>query len=181
MSIATQQITAEELFGNHPRERCELVRGELHILSPAGGEHGWVVLKVSIPLGTFIESQQSGHVFGAETGFIIARNPDTVRAPDVAFVKAGRFSGKPVKSFVPFAPDLAVEVLSPFDSASEVQAKVEEWLNAGTHAVWVIDPQRESALICRTSQDGVLSLRVEELSDDLLLPGFRLPVKQLFE
>ena len=181
MSIAVSPMTADELFLNHPRERCELVKGELRIMSPAGGEHGWIIIAVSLPLAAFVKEHQLGYVFGAETGFVIERDPDTVRAPDVAFVRAGRFTGRPTKKFVPFAPDLAVEVLSPGDTASEVQEKVEAWLSAGTQAVWLVDPQRQSAAICRAGHDSVISQRVEELSDDVLLPGFRLSVASLLE
>lgn len=181
MSIATRPMTADELFRDPPRERCELLKGELQIMSSAGGEHGWIIVAITSALAVFVKENQLGYVFGAETGFIIERDPGTVRAPDVAYVRTGRFTGRPTPKFIPFAPDLAVEVLSPNDTAAEVQEKVEAWLNAGTQAVWVVDPKRQTALICRQSDNAVISQRVEELSDDSLLPGFRLSVASLFE
>jgi Uma2 family endonuclease len=181
MSTATSITTAEELFQDHPQERCELVRGELRIMSPAGGEHGWIIINVTTPLASFVKEHRLGYVFGAETGFILERNPDTVRAPDVAFLRKDRVKGRPTKKFIPGPPDLAVEVLSPNDTASEVSDKVEAWLKAGCQAVWVVDPQRQTASICHLDGDAIVWQPVDELSFEPLLPGFRLPMRQVFE
>ncbi|MDA1165858.1 MAG: Uma2 family endonuclease [Planctomycetota bacterium] len=117
---------------------------------------------------------------GAETGFIIERDPDTVRAPDVAFVSADRVTDGLPTQFFPGAPDLAVEVLSPGDTASEVQEKAEAWLNSGCREVWLIDPRRQSATRLTPAENSIVQRSVETLTTDLL-PGFSLCVADLFK
>src|SRR5262245_9042674 len=102
-------------------KRRELVRGQLKTMPPAGQEHGFVYMNLGGPLHQFVKTHRLGIVFGAETGFKIASNPDTVRAPDVAFVRRGRIPpGRIPKAFGSIAPDLAVEVVSPGDTVQEV-------------------------------------------------------------
>ncbi len=149
------------------------------MMSPAGGEHGAVVMNVSIPVGHFVKSHQLGTVFGAETGFVIERNPDTVRAPDLAFIQSANVGDRVTQKFVEGAPDLAVEVLSPGDSVSQAADKAEHWLRSGCHEVWLIDPRHESASIWTVSGESVAHESVESLTS-ALLPGFALPVRELF-
>lgn len=176
----TAEHTADELFANPPDGPWELVRGELRLMSPAGSKHGWVVMNIAGPLRAFVRTEGLGYVFGAETGFVIETNPDTVRAPDVAFVQKNRVDGELPDQFFPGAPDIAVEVLSPNDTASAVEEKSEAWLNAGCHAVWLVDPQRKTASICTLADTGMVSRSVKELSSDML-PGFELMVGSIFE
>lgn len=173
-------VTAESLFENHPKQRCELIKGEVHLMSPAGSEHGWVVMNVAGPMMVFAKDHKLGYTFGAETGFVIGRDPDTVRAPDVAFVTADRIADRPTAKFFPGPPDLAVEVLSPGDTASEVQEKAEAWLNSGCHEVWLIDPRRKSATRLTPAEGSIIQQSVETLTSDLL-PGFSLAVAELFK
>jgi len=180
MSIAAQITTVEQLWNANIREPCELVRGELRMMSPGNAEHGWVIMNVSAPLATFVKENELGYVFGAETGFVIARDPDSVRAPDFAFVVNHRITGEIPKKFFPGPPDLAVEILSPGNSASEMQEKTEDWLNSGCREVWLIDPQRKTASISRLSGSSVLVKTVETLASELL-PGFELQVSELFQ
>ena len=177
----TQQITtAEELLRTPGLGRCELVRGELIMMTPAGFEHGRIVSRIGARLEDFVEEQRLGIVTGAETGFQIGRHPDTVRAPDVAFIRAERVSAEPMMGFFPGPPDLAVEVLSPNDRADEVLAKVQDWLAAGCRAVWVIDPATQTVSVYR-SRDQMVLLRIsDELSGDDILPGFEVPVAEIF-
>ena len=119
-------------------------------------------------------------MFGAETGFIIEKDPDTVRAPDVAFVRSDRVAGELPDQFFPGAPDIAIEVLSPSDSASAVEEKSEGWLNAGCHEVWLVDPRRKTDSQRKMSEGGMVTRAVQELSSDLL-PGFELIVSAIFE
>lgn len=180
MAPVTSLMTAEQLLENPPDGRCELVRGEVVVMSPANSEHGWVVMNVSIPIGSYVKEHDLGYVFGAETGFVIHRNPDSVRAPDVAFVRKERVQEKLSPQFFPGPPDLAVEVLSPHDSASAIQEKTEDWLRAGCHEVWLIDPRRKSATRCTLKENALIWHQVEELTTDVL-PGLSLQVKTLFE
>jgi Uma2 family endonuclease len=180
MSDVDQITTAERLLHASDLGRCELVRGELVMMSPSGFEHGLLVTRVTTPLNVFVTQQQLGVVVGAETGFRIARNPDTVRAPDVAFVQAARVPPAAFTGFFPGAPDLAVEVLSPDDRATQVLAKVQDWLTAGCQRVWVIDPRIRSITVYRSLVETVVLGRDGVLADDELLPGFRLEVASVF-
>ena len=176
----TVEHTADELFANPPDGPWELVRGELRHISPAGSKHGWVISRITRSITDHVERERLGYVFGAETGFVIETNPDSVRAPDVAFVRKERVVGELPDQFFPGAPDIAVEVLSPSDSASAVQEKSEDWLNAGCHEVWLVDPRRETASKCTLSETGMVTQSVSSLTSQLL-PEFELPVASIFE
>ena len=180
MSTTISITTAEQLFEAGDIGRCELVRGELIMMSPAGSEHGGIIGELSGILWNFVRACRLGRVFGAETGFIISRDPDTVRAPDIAFVRADRIPGKLPRGFFSGAPDLAVEVLSPSDRASEVLAKTQDWLAAGCAAVWVIDPETQSVTVYRRDRDILVLAAADTLSGDDVLPGFTLPVAEIF-
>ncbi|MGD0899495.1 MAG: Uma2 family endonuclease [Thermoguttaceae bacterium] len=180
MATTDQITTAEQLLEAHGLGRCELLRGELVMMSPAGSEHGVVVVRVTGPLNAFVRQHSLGEVLGAETGFKIGHRPDTVRAPDVAFVSRDRWPPQAPKGFFPGAPDLAVEVISPGDRASEVLAKVEDWLDAGCRAVWVVDPETRTVAVYH-GRTAVEVLRVgDHLDGGELLPDFRLAVAEIF-
>lgn len=182
MSATLQQMTADELFAM-PEDgfRYELVKGELKKMSPAGSEHGAIIVKITIRLGHYVESNNLGVCFGAETGFKISTDPDTVRAPDVAFISRERIpEGGIPKKFWPGAPDLAVEVLSPGDSLEEVEEKVEDWLTAGTRAVWIVSPKRRSVTIYRSMTDVTRLSENDELEGESVVPGFRCKVSEIF-
>lgn len=181
----TKLMTADELLAR-PNDgmRYELVRGELITMAPAGSEHGGMGMDVAAPLGVFVKKNKLGRTFLAETGFKIAENPDTVRAPDMSFVRATRIpSNGPPKGYFPGAPDLAVEVVSPggtvYEVSTEVSTKVEEWLEAGTAQVWVVNPKRRTITIHTAT--GEQTLREHETLDGgELLPGFTLPLSDVF-
>ena len=181
MATIQHVTTAEQLLAAGDIGRCELVRGELIMMSPAGSEHGWIVMNIGVPLGAFVKKHSLGRVFGAETGFRIGHDPDTVRAPDVAFVTAERIGGKLAAGFFPGPPDLAVEVLSPDDRAGEVLAKVQDWLDAGCRAVWVVDPRTSTVTVYRSRSEIAVLGTSEALSGGDLLPNFSLPVSELFQ
>jgi len=182
MSTSTL-VTAEELMamptglGN----RYELVAGEVRIMSPSGWAHGKVVGKLHVRLGYYIEQQNLGTIFGAETGFRLASNPDTVRAPDIAFIANDKLpSEQPQEVFWPGAPDLVVEVLSPNDRLAEVDQKISEWLVAGSGEVWVVDPKLETITIYRSRIDVEVRTANDMLIGDPVVPGFSCPVAELF-
>lgn len=180
MIASSSIITAEQLLAAGDIGRCELIRGELVMMSPAGPNHGDIANNVAFYVTKHVKQHRLGKVFAAETGFLIARNPDTVRAPDVAFVKADRVKSLPSRGFFPGSPDLAVEVLSPDDAASEVLAKVQDWLGAGCAEVWVVDPVRKTIVVSRKDQPVLVLNEGDELTCESLLPGFRLPVAEIF-
>src|SRR5207248_4392981 len=141
-------MTAEELLNaSIPNKRTELVRGVLVVREPPGGRHGSVTMNLGLRIGNYVERTGAGQVFAAETGFTVARGPDTVRAPDIAFVRRERLPDPDPRGFPDLAPDLVVEVLSPDDRPGAVLAKVADWLSAGTKLVWVIDPMRRVARV----------------------------------
>lgn len=137
-------------------------------------------MKLAGPLASYVDGESLGVVFGAETGFLIARDPDTVRAPDVAFVSAGRVGATLPKGFFPGPPDLAVEVLSPEDRASEVLAKVGDWLEAGCRLVWVVDPRTRTVTVYRGLSEVRVLRNGETLSGEDVVPGFSAPVSRVF-
>ncbi len=146
-------------------------------MTPAGGQHGRIAIEISARMWSFVRENKLGTVYAAETGFRLASDPDTVRAPDVAFVATAR-AVETIKYF-PGAPDMAVEVVSPNDSYSDVAAKVGDWLTYGTQAVWVVDPQRRTIEVHRAG--GVEHLSEQDTLDGgEVLPGFRLAVRDCF-
>lgn len=166
-------MTADELLRTSiPDKRTELVRGLLIVREPAGSTHGRVAMNLGMELGVHVKATGAGQVFAAETGFKLATNPDTVRAPDVAFVTRSRLPAPDATGYPHLAPDLVVEVLSPGDRPGDVLAKVGDWLEAGARLVWVIDPERQIARVYR--QDGTESSITAEgqLDGEDVLPGF---------
>src|SRR3989304_1648564 len=131
-------VTAEELLRMPRSERYELVKGALVEMSPPPGtEHGSLAFQLSYLIGHFVKQHELGRVFAAETGFRLARNPDTVRAADVAFVAKSRLPAKLPKGYLDLAPDLVAEIVSPGDDPDDTlrEAKVKEWLDAGVRLV----------------------------------------------
>ncbi len=145
MSTIEKNITtAAELLDTPGLGRCELVRGELIEMSPTGFEHSRLAAEIAGILRDFVKPRGLGAITGSEGGFYIERNPDTVRTPDVGFIRQDRLPTKKLSGFFEGPPDLAVEILSPSDRASEVIAKVHEWLHAGCKTVWIVDPETET-------------------------------------
>jgi Uma2 family endonuclease len=182
MTTTLQRSTASELF-EMPDDgfRYELVKGELRKMSPSGWEHGVVVVNATLLLGQHVKTNNLGVCVGAETGFKITSDPDTVRAPDLAFVSRGRIpEGDAPKKFWQGAPDLAVEVVSPGDTYSEVEDKVEQWLAAGARAVWVLNPKCRSVTVYRSMTDVTRLSEEDELDGGEVVPGFRCKVSEIF-
>jgi len=180
MATVQEITTAEQLFEAPDLGRCELVRGELVMMSPAGYEHGVIAGEMYGHLFNFVKQNRLGVVTAAETGFVIGRDPDTVRAPDVGFIRANRVPRVRTQGYFQGPPDLAVEVVSPTDRAGEVLAKVQDWLAAGCRTVWVVDPTSQTVSVYRGSHEASLLTVADELTDDDILPGFCLPVAEMF-
>jgi Uma2 family endonuclease len=180
MATVQETMTAEQLLASPSLGRCELVRGELVMMSPAGFEHGVIAGEVYGHLFNFVKQNQLGVVTAAETGFKISQDPDTVRAPDVGFIRTDRVPQIRTRGYFVGPPDLAVEVVSPDDRAGEVLAKVQDWLTAGCRAVWVVDPTSQTISVYRASRETALLTLGDAVTDEELLPGFRLAVGDVF-
>lgn len=181
MSTSTRSVTADDLL-RMPNDggRYELVEGELISMAPAGGRHGHVAMQIGWRLAEYADRNGLGMAFAAETGFLLARDPDTVRAPDAAFIAAERLPPGGITShFVDIVPDLVVEVASPGDSSPGLQAKTQEWLSYGVRMVWVADPNARSIAVYRSGEDVRILNIGDEIEGGPLLPGFRCPVKDI--
>ena len=175
-------VTAEELL-DMPDDgfRYELVRGELRKMAPAGARPGRSAGKVARPLMNHVAANNLGEVYIAEAGFLLATDPDNVRAPDIAFVSRERFEGVgDVDSFFPGPPDLAVEVIAPSDRYTEVTEKVEDWLAAGTRMVAVVDGRRRVATVHLPGKESVTLSEQDTLHGGDVVPGWSLPVADIF-
>lgn len=184
MAIQEKQITAEDLLHmSDDGSRHELVRGELRKMAPAGSEHGYIALNVGSELRNFVRANGLGRVYAAETGFKLASDPDTVRAPDVAFVSRERVEAAgDVKGYWPGAPDLAVEVVSPGDTHTQVVEKALSWLDAGTRMVFAVEPGQRAVTVFRSRED--IRILVAGAGDELdgadVVPGWKLPLPEVF-
>lgn len=175
-------MTAQELFeySNEPY-RQELVDGILYEMKPPGAMHGFVAAEIARLLVVHVRGAQLGIVFSSEVGFHLASDPDTVRGPDVSYVATERIpdTGIPV-GYWPGPPDLAVEVVSPNDRRSNVEAKALGWLDAGTRAVVVLDPPVRTATVYRSRSDIRVLADDEPLDLDDVVPGFAPRTGDLF-
>ncbi len=175
-------LTADDL-AKQPNDgaRYELVKGVLQKMPPAGFEHGICAAEIGSRLNVHVKTHKLGYVCGAETGFKIAQNPDTVRAPDAAFVSQASIEQQGiVRGYWEGAPDLAVEVISPGDTYAEVAEKVEEWLTAGCRMVWVINPRRETVEVYRSNKDFTVLRGTDILNGADVVEGFKCQVQDIF-
>ena len=182
MSIETL-VTAEELLAM-PDDgfRYELVAGEIRKMTPASMEHCNVASELHGRLWQHVFQHKLGKLYVSEPGFRLSRDPDTVRVPDIAFIRRDRLRRRDRReAFWPGAPDLAVEVVSPNDAPSEVDEKVMAWLDAGAGMVWVVNPASRSIAVYRSSTDTQTLTEKDELDGQDVVPGFRCRVSEIFE
>lgn len=190
MAVLDQQrlYSAEELWelSHNPVVadlRLELLDGELKLMPPSTGIHGGSASTLNVYLGIFVLQHKIGYLTTAETGYVLHKNPsgrDTVYAPDIGFVLAERLPDGLPDEYIPFAPDLAVEVVSKNDSAEEVLRKVNNYLKYGTQLVWVVYPRLQQIVV--HTQDGARTLsREDTLEGGAVLPGFSLALSDFFK
>ena len=182
MSAATPMTADELLRMPHDGYRRELVAGELKTMTPTGFEHGEVILRLGGLLDAFVRQHGLGRVAGGDPGFVLTRDPDTVRAPDVAFIRKERLATNPAgPAFWRGAPDLAVEVMSPSDTVHQVDEKSKAWLAADTTMVWVVNPAWRTVTVYRSAADIKTLTEDDDLDGQDVLPGFRCRVSEIFE
>ena len=175
-------LTAEQ-FAELSEEgpyRLELKRGRLVREPRPGMPHGMMVVELGSYLHTFVKTHKLGRVL-ADTGTIVERDPDTVRGPDLAFISQARLTAYPTEVFLGIAPELCVEILSPSNRPKEIREKVGEYFAAGARLVWVVDQKRERVTVYRSLADMRILTKTEQLEGGDVLPGFQLPLEQLFD
>lgn len=188
MTTPAALMTAEELLVyDMPDKRVELVRGRLVVSEPPGMRHRECALRIAVALSNFLSdlsktsgSQTLGRVVTGDAGFMLTRNPDTVRGPDVAYVSRERWSGPLPDGFAEFAPDLAVEIRSPGDRPGKVLAKVGDWLDASVSLVWVVNSAAQQVAVYRADGSQAMLGVADAISGEDVLPGFALPLAKLF-
>ena len=173
-------ITAAELLAMGDIGRCELLYGEIVMMSPAGAGHGEIAARIGFLLMQHVDEKDAGAIFAAETGFVVETGPDVVRAPDVGFVRKNRVPRRNSRGFFKGVPDLAVEVVSFNDTRRDVAEKVNMWLAHGTTSVWVADPDAMTITIHRTGQKSIRLSRKDAIRDEPLFPGLVIPVSNIF-
>ncbi len=161
--------------------RYELARGELRRTALAGHVHGRIAARLGWRLAEHVEANNLGEAYAAGTGSLLSSNPDTVRAPDVGFVSRERAEEiGDTDGYLPVAPDMAAEVLSPNDTYTEVEEKAIEWLEAGTRMVLVVDPRRRTVTVYRTLTDITILTEDSDLDGADVVPGWTMSVSDLF-
>jgi Uma2 family endonuclease len=162
--------------------RYELIKGDLIMMSPAGSEHGWIAGRIFVRLATHVENLDLGRAYAAETGFKISESPDTVRAPDACFVSHERLNTVvETRSYLPLAPDLVVEVVSPNDTSTDVEAKAEQWLEAGSRVVLVADPGNQTLRVYKSKAQIEVFHSGEEFSSGDVCDDWKISVNEIFD
>ncbi len=180
--VAQQKMTAEEFEQRYFGKPFELIRGAVHETMPAGFEHGAISLNLGSELRSYVKRYRLGVVNGAETGFVlITSRGQSVRAPDVAFTRQERLPNERIRGFSRIVPDLVAEVVSPTDTPEAVQEKVQEWLEAGVQMVWVADSEQRTITVYRADGTAETLTENDTLTGEPVLPGFQLPVSEVFE
>jgi Uma2 family endonuclease len=171
-------MTAEELL-NLPDDsrRYELIKGELLTMSPPGDVHGAAAMNLTLLLGNYVNAENLG-VLVPEIGFRLQTNPDTVLAPDIAFIARDRV-GERISGYRLEPPDLAVEVMSQWDTKPKVDRKAALWLELGARSVWNVNPQKRTVDVFRAGGERTCFHETDELVDDTI-PGFRVKVSEIF-
>ncbi len=179
------RLTAQDLWRlGEGDTRRELVNGEIVEMTPVGGVHGLVTLRIGRWLAEHVERHGGGQVVVGDVGFVLAlpNDPERVRAPDVAFVSSARLpGGRLPEGFLQGAPELAVEVLSPSDNPVEVQQKVRDYLEAGGRLVWVVAPQAKTVTVYRADGSARLLREPDHLDGEGVLPGLTIPLADVFQ
>lgn len=179
--ILERSLTLKEFIGlpEEAEYRLELSRGRLVREPRPGAKHSWIVTRLIVRLSNHAEDRGLGLVF-TDTGFELADDPPTVRIPDLAFIAEENLPAEIPSGFWRIPPELAVEVLSPSNTAEEIHEKVLEYLQAGSRLVWVVDPRNRSVLAYRSRDDIRILTEGDALEGADVLPGFQLPIADLF-
>jgi Uma2 family endonuclease len=174
-------ITGEELLAMSDIGPCELIDGRIVRMNPTGLQHGDIVITLGSALRNFVRKRQLGRVVGGEVGIYTRREPDRVRAADIAFVSQERLADHPLKGFLKVAPELVVEIISPTDRWQDIRQKLEEYFAIGVQRVWIVEPDNRTVLVYRSVTEMSRLGESDTLLGEGILEGFTLPVSELFE
>lgn len=183
MSTALQTMTAEEFFALASQgKRMDLIDGEVVEMAPSGAEQGGITVSLSWIMMNWVKRSNHGKLFAQDTGFILARDPDVVLCPDIAYIRNEHLpkSGIP-KGFFELVPDLVVEIVSPSDRYTDVEVKVERWLAAGVPLVWIVNPRLKQVKVYQPGSEAITLRSTDDLTGCEVLPGFTCRVSELFE
>jgi Uma2 family endonuclease len=180
MSTKTLLTAAElEQMPDDDSVRTELDEGELITMPPASMDHGGLEAEISGILRDYVKRHRLGKVFCSSAGFRLRE--DTMRAPDVSFVRAARLDSIKSKGFAKGAPDLAVEIFSPSDNVRQLMRKVKQYFAAGTHTVWIVYPESSEVQLLEATGTDRLLQGSDPIEAPELLPGFSVPASEFFE
>jgi Uma2 family endonuclease len=179
--IEDRLITGEEAMALGDIGPFEIIDGRLVFMSPVGRPHALIGSRLDRILGGYVHDHQLGEVYVGEIGIWIRRNPDTARAADLAFVAAARLAKLSREGYLNIAPDLVIEIMSPDDRWSEVKKKLRDYFSIGVKLAWVIDAETRTVTTYRSSADVREYTEDQTLTAEDILPGFALPVQQIFE
>ncbi len=182
MSAVKKHLFTADEFAALPSDglRLELVRGEIVAMAPAFEDHGVTAARIATLLGYHVLANDLGRMYML-TGFFIQTNPDTVLAPDMAFIATDRMPPKGPPGWVRVMPDLVAEVVSSGDRPAEIAEKARMWLDAGVKLVWVVFPTRQAIEVYQPNQATMTLSAGATLDGGNVVPGFSVPVAQVFE
>ncbi|NJN55223.1 MAG: Uma2 family endonuclease [Anaerolineae bacterium] len=175
-----KQITGAELYAMTGVGPSELVKGEIIKHMPTGHPHGFFENIIAFFLTLFVREHKTGRILTGEVGIYTRRNPDTVRAADVAFISHSRLAQAQAEGYLDVAPELVVEILSPGNTWSEVQEKLAEYFAVDVQMVWLVDPQLEQVHIYRSPEQVKLLRKEDTLTGENVLPGFAVALAEIF-
>ena len=158
---------------------CELIDGRIVSMSPTGFEHGYYEFELGSELRTFVRQQKLGHVAGGEAGIFIHREPDRVRAADVLFISFERLPTRPT-GYLQVAPELVVEIVSPYDRWNDIQDKIADYFSLGIERLWIVEPTRQTVRVYKSPTEFELLTAVDTLRGEGILAGFELPLATFF-
>jgi len=177
----TNLATIEDLTGADDGYRYDLILGELYQMPRAGDDHGALAGRVAVAVGRVVLDRRLGNIYVAEPGFVLSRNPDTLVAPDVAFVRAERLEpDRDRRKFLQIVPDLAVEVVSPSETPRMIADKIHAYVAAGIPLLWVMEPIRREVAVHGAGRAPVVLREGDILDGGDVIPGLRLPIEDLF-
>lgn len=179
-TVQEKLVTGEELLAMGDIGRTELIDGRIVSMSPTGGQHGYLEVEFVAALDRFNRARKLGWVFSGEVGIYVRRNPDRIRAADVAFVSRDRLARRPRREFLSIAPELVVEIVSPSDRWDELRQKIQDYFSIGVERVWVCEPEQQDILVYR-APDAYTRVGMDEtLHGDGILQDFQLRVAEIF-